>query len=322
MKKFLFLTLIFLFTLKIYCSDATTDFAKIESDWKKYLESTNNFSAEEEAAFRIWGFESPNLNGRYDNIKDFPKKIKINNYEHLQMPTRDGLTLDGWFIPVENAKGTFLIVNWHSGDMSQLLTYTRVLLKLNYQLIVYNIRFWNYADKPEQFVGSIKNDINDIEDILTYIKTRKDIDTSKLGIMGFSRGGYRAILAGAKFSDFKVVISDGGPTSENMYHWQPKEFREKVANILKEKTGIDVLSDEFNSELQIAKISPRPVLLLYGGADNLVVPENGKKYQQKAKQPKKLMIFKGAGHCNALNTKGAREIYIKTITEFLNKYLK
>ncbi|HUW45423.1 MAG TPA: alpha/beta hydrolase, partial [Dehalococcoidia bacterium] len=46
----------------------------------------------------------------------------------------------------------------------------------------------------------------------------------------------------------------------------------------------------------IDKISPRPLLLAHGDADELIPLEHAQKLYQKAKEPKELKIIPGAKH--------------------------
>ena len=51
---------------------------------------------------------------------------------------------------------------------------------------------------------------------------------------------------------------------------------------------------------EIARISPRPVLLIHGEQDSVVYAQNSRDLFAWAREPKELWIVPGAGHCGAL----------------------
>jgi len=53
---------------------------------------------------------------------------------------------------------------------------------------------------------------------------------------------------------------------------------------------------QFHPEWVVDKISPRPLLLIAGGDDRLVPPEDCQSLYEKAGQPKKMVILPGVGH--------------------------
>ncbi len=66
------------------------------------------------------------------------------------------------------------------------------------------------TEKPEG--GSTTFDFaSDILSIKNFLKTRKDVDTSRIGIIGHSEGALAAFIAGAESSDFAFIVSLAGP---------------------------------------------------------------------------------------------------------------
>lgn len=53
---------------------------------------------------------------------------------------------------------------------------------------------------------------SDIESAVSYLKTRDDVDTSTIGLLGHSEGGIVAFVVAARRSDIAFVISLAGPT--------------------------------------------------------------------------------------------------------------
>ncbi|OHD19805.1 MAG: hypothetical protein A2086_07135 [Spirochaetes bacterium GWD1_27_9] len=319
MRFFIFL-IIFIFSSNIFFGQTFADdqrFKKNEN-WKKYISKTKSkLSKEAGSAFEYYRFEGFAPANDFNYIKqDIEKKYKIAKYEYVKIKTKDKLKLDGWFIPVENAKGTIIVLHGYSSDMSFGLSQSKFLLEKGYQILVYNARFWQYSKKPEKFVFSITKEISDVGDVLDYVKTRKDVDPTKIGIFGFSQGGFKTYLSAAKYSDFKVVMVDAGPANRYWFDSNPD-----ILKAIKDKTGEDPTAEEFDVLAQVEKISPRPLLILHGGKDSFVPTFVSESIFEKAKDPKEFKIFENSNHCLGM-MQSDKESYINTVSEFLDKYLK
>ena len=69
----------------------------------------------------------------------------------------------------------------------------------------------------------------------------------------------------------------------------------------------------------IAQISPRPVLLLQGGQDNLVPADTGQRLYDTAGEPKSLWYEEQVGHTDFLSS--MPQAYEQHIVDFFNQYL-
>ena len=318
MKKIL-LSVIILFNLLSLTAQSASDKARIKrnNDWKAYLAAQEKIKNNEEAvAFHFMRFEGYAPGNDYDYVKnDISKKYRIEKYDEVKIPVSDKLKLDGWFIPVENAKGTLIIVPGYSSDMSFGLYQSRFLLEYGYQLLVYNPRMWNYSKKPKKFINSMEKDLQDIGDIITFLSNRPDVDANKIGIFGFSYGALRAVLAGARYEQLKVVLEDAAP-KDNIWD----ELDEKSIEIIKNKSGVNPTDDIYRANVVVQKISPRPLLILHGGKDQAVDIKDSEEIFANALEPKEFHIFPKSAHCLGM-VQSDKADYIKVVTDFLDKYL-
>ena len=318
MKKIL-LSVIILFNLLSLTAQSASDKARIKrnNDWKAYLAAQEKIKNNEEAvAFHFMRFEGYAPGNDYDYVKnDISKKYRIEKYDEVKIPVSDKLKLDGWFIPVENAKGTLIIVPGYSSDMSFGLYQSRFLLEYGYQLLVYNPRMWNYSKKPKKFINSMEKDLQDIGDIITFLSNRPDVDKNKIGIFGFSYGALRAVLAGARYEQLKVVLEDASPKDKI---WE--ELNEKSIEIIKNQSGVNPTDDIYRANVVVQKISPRPLLILHGGKDQAVDIKDSEEIFANALEPKEFHIFPKSAHCLGM-VQSDKADYIKVVTDFLDKYL-
>lgn len=322
MKRFL-LPIVMLLSLLPLAAQSSAEKARIKrnEEWKTYLKSMNDTfenkqNKDEEVVFHYLRFEGYTPGNDYDYVKnDISKKYRIDKYEEVKIPVSDRLKLNGWFIPTENAKGTLIIVPGYSSDLSFGLYQSRFLLASGYQLLVYNPRMWNYAKKPKKFINSLEKDLQDIGDIITYLSSRSDVDKDKIGIFGFSYGALRAVLAGVRYEQLKVVLEDAAPKDRI---WD--DMSDEAVRIVKEKSGVNPKDDIYRADVAAAKISPRALLILHGGKDQSVAIENSEAVFANALEPKEFHVFPKSAHCLGM-VQSDKADYIKTVTDFLDKYL-
>lgn len=304
--------------------DKLTEARAKDKEWREYLAVLQKNVDEngcEESKFKLdTRFEAFNpYSGNFEFIKDaVTKKHRIEKYEYIKIPTRDGIELDARFIPVENAKGTVIVLHGWSSDMDFGLMQSKFLLNLGYQIIVYNARFWNYHDRPKDYQGFIGNDIDDIGDVIKYAKSRNDVDSNKLGLLGFSYGAAKSVIAGAKYRDLKFVMADAAPVSEM---WMTKEEIAEMRNNFVKWQGERWLTENITSLQAVSKISPIPLLLLHGEKDTAVPLSHSEELFKNAKEPKEFHTFPNSGHCLAMMT-GDKDAYFKAVDDFLAKHLK
>lgn len=109
-----------------------------------------------------------------------------------------------------------------------------------------------------------------VADALAYLASRPNVDTSRIGIHGFSAGGAAAIMAAARFPQINAVVAQGG------YHdfrdeverntlatiWFAPLFRFSAFAAYRLVTGNDI--SILSPISVIDQIAPRPILLVYG----------------------------------------------------------
>lgn len=286
---------------------------------------------------------------RYSEYRDYPRnEFGLTRWEEVEIPTSDGLTLNGWLVHPDGAsKGTVLALHGSEADMRSSLKATRFLIDQGYRLFVFNARD-NLLNTERTF---LREDFEDIGLAIAWVKDRYKGNSHGMAIMGFSYGGMKAVMAGARFSDLNAVIDDGGPTS----HWDHMKYctmirdREKDIEQLKRTDPnlldayIDFVSStswvdyavdryiecteevvgypvrEFDAELDAPRISPRPLLVIHGELDRQVDMACSRKIYKAAREPKELFVPAKTEHIMGMFQ--AKKTYIPKVVGFLDAYL-
>ena len=301
-----------------------------DSDWRNYVHKSYRgllkVDKVEAQVFMATLFESMTpFSGSFEQIKDIPHvRYGIRQYENIKIATRDGIELDAWFFPVADARGTLIILHGGGYNMADSLRRSIYLLKQQYQLLIYNARFWTYSKNPTGYVGFVGNDLADLEYVLRYLQTRDDVEKGKIGVLGYSYGGLKCLLFAPGNNEIKLVISDSAPLRLLWFDEQmrkDREFLEKVKERLREKYGIDLFPGKYDVTKQIMKISPKPLLFLQGVNDPIIPVAVTEKLFARAKPPGELHIFKNSGHCDGMFTPDKEE-YTRVVTGFLSNHLQ
>jgi dipeptidyl aminopeptidase/acylaminoacyl peptidase len=146
----------------------------------------------------------------------------------------------------------------------------------------------------------------DLQTALDFLYNLKEADKTRFCLLGFSGGAAVSIYTAAHDSRVSYVVTCACPAD---FHSLPQ--REMPLDTIQRFRQIGAIRDkDFPPSIEewqrgfetvspinwIDKISPRPLLLVHGDADELIPLEHAYKLYQKAKEPKELKIIPGAKH--------------------------
>lgn len=213
-------------------------------------------------------------------------------FENVVFASSDGTRLTGWFIPAtgyqnpKNAKGTVVHFHGNAQNMSAHWQFVAWLPQRGFNVFVFDYRGYGASQgSPEP-----KGVFEDSNAALNYVRSRKDIDSERLIIIGQSLGGTNAIAvvgsgnrAGVKaiaieatFSSYSSIANDKIP-------------------------GAGALVDNtYSAENYVANLAPIPLLLVHGTSDPVVPYAHSLRLLDKAHEPKTMVTVVGGGHVEAL----------------------
>ena len=177
------------------------------------------------------------------------------------------------------------------------LKYLTYLSSNKYVVLASQYRGNDGGQGKEEFGGK---DVNDVLNLIKMAKSLPFINSSKIVMLGFSRGGmmtYLAIKNGAEIEAAAVVggVTDLGQT------YSEREYAMK--KVIRELVGMDKTEWEKRSAFYWPEKIDVPILILHGEDDWRVKVSQAKKLSEKLKQAGKvheLVIFSKGDH--GLNT--------------------
>lgn len=304
--------------------DVNDDIATADAGWQQWVSQQEFLSVQQSwselMVFTFTRFESltPARTG-YDLIEKDPVEQYLHRrFERVRLQTIDGLIIKGVFLPVSPAKGTVILLHGHGNTYFETLPLAQLLAERGYQVLAYNSREWNFYRTPQDYTNDIRNDAADLSAAVGYLKGRHDVDSRRIGVMGYSYGSSKALLAAPSAPDVKVVIVEGAnshvPTLNPGITWEMV----KDDFIARYTARLHFDPADFRENLRlIAQLSPRAALVIHGQNDPLVPLTEGQELYTAAGSPKTLLILPHSGHIDALTTED-RELYLNGLVRFLD----
>lgn len=177
----------------------------------------------------------------------------------------------------------------------------------------------------------LSNYLNDIEKIYLYLKSLDYVDASRAAVWGHSMGGMASIIFAAAHPEIKVVCSVSAPDfmradrreGHPFNGWKERGFFEKVSSRFG-KLEIPHAFLEDAQKFNVLDFVPRlraPLLVVLGGKDIDVLPEETRAIFEKANEPKKLLEVKAMDHYYKNSPELLKQVN-KGIIKFLKKYLQ
>ena len=238
-------------------------------------------------------------------------------HENVSFTTSDGLRLEGWFIPSKNG-ATVIAFPGRSGPQK----HTRMLVKHGYGVLLFDRRGEGASEGDPNAFGWVGD--RDLHAATDYLRSRPDVDASRIGAIGLSVGGEMLIHAAAHSDAFKAVVSEGG---------SGQSIRDDIANAglvegILSGSGITAATAIFTSttpppslKSEIAKIAPTAVFLVYGENGQGGTEEKPNKLlHAAAREPKQIWEVPNGQHIAGITTEPAE--YERRVIGFFDRELR
>lgn len=216
----------------------------------------------------------------------------------------DGLKVTGLMVRPK-AKGSYPCIIFNRGgnrDFGQLLvahaaTLLGKMASQGYVVIATNYRGNGGGEGREEFGGADVNDVLRLIDVLSEVE---GADTSRIGMMGWSRGGMMTYLAVSRTHKIKAVVVGAGMSDLTIID-RPEMEKQVYAELIPDYEQNKEEELRKRSAVHFAEQLPKdvPFLLLHGNADWRVKSTQALKMAlafEEQRIPYRLMIFEGADH--------------------------
>jgi fermentation-respiration switch protein FrsA (DUF1100 family) len=213
-------------------------------------------------------------------------------FEAVTVTSEDGIDLAGWYIPSQNGAAVIL-QHGYEENRQHMLEEAEMLFNHGYGVLLSTVRGHDVNGEERITFGCYE--MEDLDAWYQYLLNREDVDPDRIGILGQSMGGSLAIQYAFENDQVKSVVAHSPLTSLEdtieigLKHFSP--IPDPLVPILSPliifwgEQLTDCSLEDVDAEEWIGAISPRPVYLICGGLDELVLEENCRSLYEEAREP-------------------------------------
>jgi len=237
------------------------------------------------------------------------------SFEEVTFRTPDGVTVGGWYIRPANS-AVIVLVPGIGSARDGMFDDAAILARHGYGLLMYDSRACSVPGARNS-LGYVET--NDLLGAVEYLSRRPE--AKRIGALGFSAGGVIVIRGAARDERIRAIVSEGGfhDLKQHIVHNQAPPMRQllewQVLTFYWLDTGVNPAA--VSPVTDIGRISPRPVLLVYG--EHEAERGGAQLLYNAAREPKDLWIVPGAGHGGYINA--IPQEYEQRIIAFFDKAL-
>ncbi|KAB8142755.1 alpha/beta fold hydrolase [Chloroflexia bacterium SDU3-3] len=250
-----------------------------------------------------------------------PFETQIAGFEELTLTAEDGVRLSAWWLPCPGSQRVVIGLGGHHSSKPDMLGIGSALCRAGNNVLLFDWRSRGASQVAQHSLAYYE--LRDAEAALAYAKQR--VPDASLGLVGFSMGASIALLLAAKHPEVRAVVADSPFTGihEVVAHGVAR-YRLPASVVLPVADAMSHLRYGYRFGAVrpidvVGSISPRPLLLVHGSADDLIPVQQAHALLAAAREPKQLWVYEGVDHCGAYFAD--RPGYCQRVSAFFDQYL-
>jgi len=236
-------------------------------------------------------------------------KIK---YQDVELVTEDNVKLSAWYTPPQN--GAVILVAHGYGDKRPEDFYL-LFASHGYGVIAWDFRAHG---KSEGFSTLGYDEVLDAKAALDFVLAQPGVE--HIGAWGGSMGAVTMIRATAQYPEIEALVADSpfATLEEEMNLRVPFPMMRSLIRFFAERES-GVKLDWVRPIDDISKISPRPVFIIQGMGDGMILLDSGQRLYEAAGEPRELWTEPDVPHLNMYAYYKTQ--YTKRVIKFFDEYL-
>jgi alpha-beta hydrolase superfamily lysophospholipase len=246
------------------------------------------------------------------------------DWQDVVFSSEDGLRLEGWYTPPDERGAALIFVHGFGGSRQNLLPEAQFVAGHGYGALVFDLRNHGSSEGTVSSMGL--HEVRDVQAAFAWLQSQPGVDPAHIGLYGASMGSATAIRAMPRLPEARLLVSEAGFA----------DFVDAVGHGVRERTGLpgfpfanailwfmgsEASADMFSQRPVdvIGSIAPRPVLIMHGTSDPLILVDHGQRLYDAAGEPKALYLAEGGAHTGLLRHNRAE--YERVVLAFVRQYL-
>ena len=254
-------------------------------------------------AFTTRGFQMPDK----ENEGLTPASFEL-AFEDVSFQARDGVSLSGWWVPAESARGTVVLVHGLNRSRIEMVRKVPFLHELGWNAMLFDLRFHAKSGGQMRSLGFFERD-----DVRAAAELARERAPGRLVLWGISVGGATAMFEAAEDPQVAGVVCDSSFRSlrdTTRHHLALfRQFRwwlrlvpvwpisDEVLFWFRRRTGVD--PDALDVVKAAAKLRPRPVLFVANAGDRRMPQDIAFDLQKAAGENASVLVIPGHSHGGA-----------------------
>lgn len=228
--------------------------------------------------------------------------------EDVWFRTADGLSLHGWFYRgrADSPPGAIIYFHGNGGNISHLDWLGRSFSSRGFDVLLFDYRGYGRSEGDVEGENGL---YKDADAALEYLTRERGVMPERTVLYGQSLGTAVAVELASRKPCGALILESGFSSARDM---AATIFPRLPAFI----HGLGAYRFDSAAKLPIAGC---PVMVVHGDADEIIPVSHGLKLHKAAPEPKRLLIYEGAGHNNLAIVGG--EGYINALVGFIRESL-
>ena len=248
------------------------------------------------------------------------------DFQNVSFSAPAGETLRGWLVPAAEPLDIGIVtLHGRGGDRRAFLGQLGMLNELGAGVLLFDLRENGLSDGAGRGTGLA---VREAEDAVAAVSEMRRLGYRRVVVYGCSLGGSAAIIAAGNDPAIDGVVAEGAIATFEAFvadgmdqrlkgrgvnaSWVADLWGNTVVRLARWRIGLE---SYVRAEEAMALIAPRPVLIMHGQEDYVVLQSHAQSLVEAGGENVSYWPIEGAGHCNGYEVAG--EDYRARIAEFL-----
>lgn len=251
-----------------------------------------------------------------------PQSVFQMGFEHIRVPTGDGLMLDGWCVPDPGASRTIIICHGAGANKGNFVWFLGPLAHHGYNVVFFDFRAHGASGGRMTTYGIRER--RDVLAVVDWLKRQRPQQSQIIVGLGSSQGAMALALAAAEEPRLDAVILDSPFTSpyELAHHHAGRVpvVGPAMVSIIMAGMSVQTGADFFNTSAvtAVASMGNRPVMVIHGDDDVMMPASHSQALYDAAAGPREIWFGPGP-HSNIVTTSPSE--YQQRVFAFLDAHL-